>query len=176
MSFAAINIPNLDIGPCQVFYNGVDLGSTLNKVVVAPKYHKAPLKADQTGDTILDQAIHGIDITVTTELAETRDKTKWQVVFPTAVLAGVFPADFLTFNEATSVRDLTRAQSLLLHPLVESDTGFNKDHFFYKVLATEESSLTIGPAEQYKLKIVWRVYPDITTTPFRFYRYGDHTL
>lgn len=176
MSNAAISVVNQDLGACRVTYNGVDLGSTLNKVVLTVKYHKAHFKSDQTGDTVLDSAIHGMDITVTTDLAETRDKTKWLVAFPSADLLGISPANYLDFKDKMGLRDLPRAQALILHPLVEADASLNFDHYFWKALATEESGLTMGPGEQYKLKLVWRIYPDVSVTPFRFYRFGDHTL
>jgi len=176
MSNAVISVPNLDIGPCRVTWNGVDLGATLDKVVTSIKIMKSPLKADQLGDSILDNAISGYDITVTTSLAETRDKTIWNVVFPSADLAGVSPADYLDFNNKVALRDYTRAMPLILHPLVEADASLNLDHYFYKALASEESSLTLDAKDQYKLKLVWRIFPDQSQSPVRWYRYGDQSL
>jgi hypothetical protein len=97
-------------------------------------------------------------------------------VFPSADLSGVSPADYLDFKDKTGTRDLPRAQLLILHPLVELDSNLNLDYYFYKVLADENSTSVLGPAEQRKLKIIWQVFPDTSVSPFRWMRFGDHTL
>lgn len=176
MSNPTITTQNLDIGPCIVNYNGVDLGSTLDKVVVTMKYVKSPLHADQTGSTILDAAISGIDISVAFALAETRDKTKVAAIFPNMDYGGTSPADFLDMKNKVAVRDFTQSKVLFLHPIVEVDAGLNFDWYFYNALSTEESALTISASDQYKMKVSFRIYPDTSVSPMRFFRYGDQSL
>ena len=71
---ANVTVNNFEIGPCRVTYDGVDLGGTLSNVVVNFKYEKAKLMADQYGNTLLDEAISGMEVTVETEIAEVKDK------------------------------------------------------------------------------------------------------
>lgn len=176
MQNAAITVPDLDIGPCKVLFDGVDLGATLDNVVISMKYDKAPMKADQTGTLVLDDAVSGMEITVKTSIAETRRKALWAAMFPSADLAGVAPNDHLTFADKVALRSLSRAKVLILKPMVENAVTLDLDHYFYKALPTEESVLTKGPGEQDKLPIVWRIYPDTSVLPFRLYRFGDNTL
>jgi len=177
MSNAAITVSKLDIGPCQVFFDGDDMGATLDNVVVNFKYEKADLKSDQTGSAVLDQAVSGIDVTIETSVAMTREKaTILKNLFKSADYAGTAPADYLDFKDKVALRMLTLSKTLKLHPLVEADAGKDYDWTFWKAIPTEESSYTFGPSEQGKMKIVWRVLLDMTTTPGRMFRYGDATL
>lgn len=174
MSTASISVSNMDIGPCQVFFDGDDLGATLSNVVVNFKYMKSKLSADQTGpDTYLDEAISGIEVTVETEIAEVRDKTKLAKVFPNATLLSAGSQKALQFNDKVATRQLQYAKNLKLHPLAESDTTEDYDWLFYKAVSTEESSYTFGPTEQAKMKIVWRIYLDLSVSPGRMFRIGD---
>lgn len=177
MSNAAITVSKFDIGPCMVTYDGVDLGGTLGNVTINFKYEKADMKADQTGNTVLDQAVSGIDVTIETEFAEVRDKTKLAKLFPNADLAGTSPHQYLDFKDKVASRMLaSKAKALSLHPIVEADSSLDYDWYFYKAAPTEESSYVFGPAEQAKLKIVWRVYLDLSVTPGQMFRMGDQSL
>lgn len=150
-----------------------DLGGTLGNVVVALKYKKAEIKADQMGDgTVLDRRISGIEVTVTTELAEIKSiGTIWKTVFPSATLAS--DDSTITFVSAVGDSDLTNAGVLRLHPLSlpASDTG--NDYYFWKACGAEDSEITYSSKDQTKMKIVWNVLPDFTTTPARFAKFGN---
>ena len=176
MSNATVTTSKFDIGPCQVFYDGDDLGGTLGNCTVNFKYDKADLKADQTGTAILDQAVSGIDVTIETEFAQVRDKVQLQKLFPNAAIAGTTPNEYIDFKDKVANRMLALAKVLKLHPLVEADAGLNYDWVFWKAAPTEESSYVFSPTEQGKMKIVWRVYLDLSVTPGRMFRMGDATL
>jgi hypothetical protein len=172
-----ISVDNQDIGPCDVYYDGDFVGSTLDNVVVTIKKSYADLKADQFGSSMLDRAVTGIEISLTTSIAETRDKAKWKMIFPTSTLAGTAPADHIDLGDNVATRVASTAKQLLLHPKVEGAiANKNYDFIIWKAAATEESALTVGPGEQYKMKVVWQALLDTSTTPARMARYGDHTL
>lgn len=175
MSYATVTASKMDIGPCQVFFDGDDLGGTLDNVVVNFKYEKAPLKADQHGSALLDEAISGIEVTIETSWAEVRNKTLLAALFPDADHTVDSPKDKLVFADKVAARALPGAKALKLHPLVEGDSSLNFDWVFFKARPSEESSYTFGPAEQGKLKIVWKVYLDESTTPKRLFLIGDPT-
>lgn len=176
MTDPTVNPVNLDIGPCIVTYDGVDLGGTLDNVVISIKYPKANLTADQTGSTPLDKSITGVEITVATSLAETRVKDNWKVAFPHGDLVTVGAQKYIQWANRVANRDYALAKALILHPMVENPTVKDMDHYFWKALASEESSFTLGYGEQYKLNLVWTIYPDISVQPYRFYRHGDYTI
>ena len=173
---ALATVTNLDIGPCTVNFDGVDLGGTLENATITFKYDKADMKADQYGTSLLDQAVSGMEVTIETSLAETRDKDKLAKVFPNATMVGTSP-DALAFNDKVATRMEPLSGILILHPIVEgAATNENFDYYFYKAVPTEESSYVFSPTDQGKMKIVWRVLLDTSTDPARIFRYGDKDL
>ena len=175
MSNPAIDVTKMDLGPCMVSFDGTDLGATLGNVVVTWKYLKSQFKADQYGQTVLDSAISGIDISITTELAEIKNKAVWSVVFPHATVVGT-TTKALHFNDKMTVRDLGSAKILILHPMANGATDYSQDFKFLLAVSTEESSYSLSPTEQQKLKIVWRIYPDMTSLPAQYFVYGDPSI
>ena len=173
---ATVTTSNFDIGPCQVMFNGNDLGGTLKNVNIKFKYEKTPLMADQIGKTVLDMAISGMDVTVETEIAETRDKAKFSAIFPSGILAGTSPHQYIDFKDQTALRQLSLAQTLELHPLVDASSAHDNEWYFYKALPLEDSTYIFGPAEQAVLKVTWRILMDLSVTPGRMFRVGDHSL
>ncbi len=175
-SQATVTVSNFDIGPCQVLFNGVDLGGTGGNVKVKFKYDKQKLTADQTGKTTLDMAISGMECTVATEFQETRNKTNFQLLFPSAGITTTSGHQYIDFKDATANRQLPLAAPLQLHPLEESLSGSDYDWYFYKSIPMEDSEYTFGPAQQAKLKVTWQIFLDLTVTPGRMFRVGNHAL
>lgn len=172
----AVDVAKLDIGPCRVTFDATDLGATLDNVVVNFALKKADMKADQYGDTLLDQAISGMEVTIETSVAEIRDKDKLKKVFPSLTMIGTSP-DALEMVDKIATRQKALAKALTLHPIVEgADTNVDFDYHFYLALPTEESAYTFSATEQGKMKIVWKVLLDTSTTPARMFRYGDKDL
>lgn len=172
---ANVTVSSFDIGPSQVFWNGVDLGGTQDNVKIKFKYDQTFLMADQTGKTKLDAAISGMECVVTTSFLQTRDKTKFASLFPNAILSGV-SNKYIDFGDQTAVRELTYAQPLRLHPIVDASGSNNNEWYFYKALPSEDSEYTFGPTEQAKLKIDWNILLDLSTTPGRLFRAGDFSI
>lgn len=171
-TFPAVTVSNMELTPMMVKFSGVDLGGTLSNVVISAKYAKAAIKADQLGTTDLDYRVTGVEITVTTELAEIKSADIWKVVFPNATLISG-PPKAIQFNTNVGDSDLAHTGMLVLHPLSDTALGNDYDHTFWCAVASAESTITYGPTEQSKLKIVWKILPDTSVTPYRFYRMGD---
>lgn len=178
ISYATVTPTSMELTPMKVSFKGpgaltaVDLGGTLSNVVISTKYEKAEIKADQFGTTVLDRRVKGLVITVTTEIAEIKNKDVWEVVFPhaTEILTTTKAVDFVS---AVGDADLTNAGELTLHPLSLGAADFTGDYTFYKACSSAESEITYGPDNQARLKIVWNILPDTSVTPAKFYRYGD---
>ena len=172
VSFSNIHPANLELSPMRVSYGGVDLGATLGNVTIAPKVTKADKKADQMGTTVIDRVVSGLNIQVTTELAEVLNKDIWKVVYPNAyeVLSG---SKLLQWISKVGSHDTAFAQQLNLHPLSKADGDLTEDFNFYLAVGSEESEIVYSPTAQSKLKIVWNIYPDFTSQPARFMTYGD---
>jgi hypothetical protein len=71
----------LEMGPCSVTFKATDLGLTQGGVQVAFATTVQPVKADQYGDSVIDNVISGRTIKVTVPMAE-RDLTKLAAVSP----------------------------------------------------------------------------------------------
>jgi len=162
----------MELTPMRVTFDGVDLGGTLANVVISTKYSKSNIMADQSGSTVRDRRVSGIEITVTTELTEIQNKDIWAVVFPHATLIAT-GTKAIVFKENMGDSDLSKATLLKLHPLSKADADETGDYNFYKAVASAESSITYGPNEQARLKIVWNILPDESVQPNQFFKYGD---
>ena len=175
VSYATVTTSSMELTPVRVKFDSVDLGGTLGNAVLTFKYTKADIKADQLGTTVLDRRVSGLEVSVTTEIAETQNKDNWKVVFPHGTLIPTSTAAF-DFNSAVGDGDLSNAKELKLHPLSQPDATVAYDYTFFKACASADSTLTLGPTEQARLKIVWNVLPDTSATPAKFCRYGDTTI
>lgn len=175
-TYSTVVSANMELTPCRVKFNSVDLGGTLSNVVIAVKYMKSPLHADQHGQTVIDRVNSGQEATITTELAEFRNKDLWAVVFPNMTYAGSAPHKYLDFKSKIGIRDSALAQKLELFPLSADSTNNDVAHTFPKAISTEESSFEFSPTGQSKLKIVWFALPDGDAAPFNLYRFGDFSL
>lgn len=175
ISYATVDPTKMELTPMQVLFQGpsilapVDLGGTLGNVVIETKYMKAEIKADQFGSTVLDRRVSGLNVTVTTEIAQIYDLPTLKIVFPHATV-GSATADIVS---AIGDSDTANAGILTLHPMSKGSTDVTEDFTFYKACASAESPITYGPDKQSSYKIVWNILPDLTQTPARFYRRGD---
>lgn len=175
-SQSTITVSNFDIGPAQVLFNGIDIGGTSGNVKIKYKYDKKTLLADQTGKSALDAAVTGMECSVETEFQETRNKTNFQALFPSSIVTTTSGHQYLDFKDQTATRQLQYAAPLQLHPLEEALSSNDYDWYFYKALPMEDSEYTFGPEQQAKLKIHWTILLDLTVTPYRMFRVGNHSL
>jgi len=171
LSFSTITPGSFELTPCRVKHGGVDLGATLGNVKVKVETKKAELKADQLGESPIDRRVSGFDVTIETMIAELLNKARWETLFPQGHLVGAGAAFFFDAQLGDSDRD--HALPLILHPLSHADGDLTADLLFYLSTCDAKSELTQGPSEQWKMKALWNVYPDFTTTPARYMFYGD---
>ena len=182
MSTATVTTSNMELTPMRVSFgtagSEVDLGGSMANVVISAAYRKASILADQSGSTVRDRRVSGVEITVTTELTEIQSKDIWKVVFPhaTKIGTGIGSLAAIKFDDNIGDSDLVNAKQLVLHPLSKADADKSSDYTFFKAVASAESSITYGPNEQARLKIVWNILPDESQTPNKFFRYGDPAL
>lgn len=184
MSFS---ITSMELTPVKVYWtpNGSTaeayLGGTLSNVKIQVNTEKAPIKADQTGTTVLDKRISGHMYTVTTEVAQINDFTVASYIFPSASALGS-PASGIMWYNNVGHSDISVAGKLRLHPMSQSDSTETYDWTFYVACPTENSEVTYSPTEQSRFKVEWAVYPDISNpitasgSDYRFMRFGDKDL
>ena len=174
-SFATVLPSNMEISPCRVSFNAVDMGGTLGNVLVNFEYPKAEVKADQSGSLPIDRVVSGFLCTVVTQIAEVRDFDKLVEIFPGVRDTTVGPDRVLDFMNLVCTRDLTRAKVLKLHRLCDDDNDETNDLTFFLATPSESSAITLGPEEQSALEITWNIYPDRTEgiALNKFFRLGS---
>lgn len=174
-SYSTITPGNFELGPCRVTLGGVDLGGT-DKVTLKIEEKLSPIKADQLGDTDIDNRVSGLNITVETALDETLLKNNWKVVFRAhkLVTSGGQSSFYIDSQIGASMAAL--GQLLVLHPLDKPDTDKSADVNIYLATAMPSTEVVQSSTEQQKLKVTFKVYPDFTTTPPRFLLYGDPSI
>lgn len=171
-SSPTITPANMELTPCIIKHGGVDLGGTHGNVKIIGSFKKSPIKCDQLGDTDIDYRVSGHEFKVETILTETKNKDRWKTVFPNAkrITAG---NGAVYFESAIGQSDLTLALELLLHPMSIDAGNLDHDHKFYKAVAESASEVVFGPTEQQGLKVVWRILPDTSVNPPRFWFHGN---
>lgn len=176
VSFASVTPGNMELTPCRIKYDGVDLGGSLGNVKVNVTYDKADIKADQFGTSTLDRVNSGLNVSIETELVEYQNKDILKVVFPNAIelVSGMNKAAY--FVSKVGEHDLSLAKQLILHPLSKQDADLSGDWLFYQAVADGKSVITFGPQEQIKLKLLWNVYIDTSVQPARFCFHGDPSI
>lgn len=174
-SFATLTPGNFELSPCRVTFGGVDLGGT-DAVTIKIEEKLAPLKADQLGDTIIDNVVSGFNVTIETALDETQLKTNWKVVFPAHKLVTQGGQTSFYFDSQVGQHMAVLGKQLVLHPLSKVDSDKSHDFLAYIATATPTTDLKFSSTEQQKMKVSFHVYPDFTTQPPRFCIYGDPTV
>lgn len=175
LSYSTITPGNFDLGPCRVTLGGVDLGGT-DKCTLKIEEKTSPIKADQLGETDIDDRVSGLKISVETALDEVLLKSNWKAVFRAhkLVTSGGQTSFYIDSQIGASMLDL--AQTLVLHPLGKADSDLSADVKIYLATAIPSSEIVNSSGEQKKLKVTFKVYPDFTTTPPRFMIYGDPSV
>jgi hypothetical protein len=173
LSFSNITPGNFELGPCRVTLGAVDLGGT-DKTTLKIEEKLSPIKADQLGDTVIDNRVSGFKMSVETALDEVLLKSNWKAVFRAHKLVGSSQAFY--FDSQVGASMVALAQPLILHPLDRPDSDKSADVNIYLATAMPTSEIVQSSTEQQKLKVTFDVYPDFTTTPPRFMLYGDPSV
>lgn len=166
----------MQISPSRLTFKGVDLGGTLGNVSVKIETSQSPIKADQLGTTELDHFVSGHKATIETEIAQTLDKSNWNVVFPChkLITSGGNQSFYFDSSIGTSLKSL--GGPLIIHPLSHANNDLSADVMIYIATAMPKSDVVFSPTEQQKLKVVFNAYLDFTTNPPRYLFYGDPSV
>lgn len=172
-SNSLINPGNFELSPCRVTFKGVDIGATLGNVVVKNKTALAELKSDQLGSTPIDKRVSGHMFQIDTQFAEVKFKPNWKILFPMHKLVTQGNSTLFIFDSQIGFSQVGAAGLLTLHPLSLPNTDKSEDFNVFLAAAEGQADYTFSPSEQVKLKCTWDIYPDFTTSPPRFYYFGD---
>jgi hypothetical protein len=150
----------LEMGPCDATFKGTDLGLTQGGVQVQFGTTTKPVKADQYGESVIDNVIDGRTIKVTVPMAE-RDLTKLVAVFPGSTLVGT-TTKRLEINAAvgTSLRAL--AGELVLHPHDRPSTDKSADLTVPLAMCAGSLNFTYESGKQRVYAVEFEGFVDLT--------------
>lgn len=164
-----------DLGPMQVFFDGVDLGGTKGGVSISAELKMADLMADQFGGPI-DAVVSSQSYKVKFALVETRLKDNWKIAFPHAKLLTSGANKAIYQDLAVGKKMSTQAKLLRLHPNLDADGVKTFDHLFYKAVSMSATEIKYGPEEQVALEIEMMIQPDMSVSPARYWFHGDPAI
>lgn len=152
---------NLEMGPCLVTFNAVDLGLTKGGVEVEFGTEVAAINADQHGDTIINEVIKGRSVKIKVPLAE-RDLTKLASVFPGSTLIGSSTKK-LVIKGATGTSLRALAAQLVLHPKDKIATDKSGDFTVPLAMCKGDFSFAFKHDDQRVYAVEFTGYVDLDT-------------
>lgn len=150
------DVTNVQVGPCSVEFNGVDLGHTKGGVEVSyePVYHD--VMVDKFGETVVEKYLMGEKWTAKVPLAEfTIDNLK--AAMPQGVYAGAANSR-LTLGAAAGKKATDDAAQLVLHPLNEGTR--RHDVVFHKAFVASSIVLVHKTDEEKVIEVTFEALLD----------------
>jgi len=158
----ATDFSDLEMGPCYVTFDDIDLGLTKGGVEVEFTTEVADITADQYGDSILNQYIKGRGVKVKVPMAE-NNLTKFAAIFPAATLVTNGTNKKLVFRDGvgTSLRDL--ASTLVLHPKNKAANDKSRDFTVLLAMCKGDMSFAYKHDDQRVFMLEFTGYNDLET-------------
>lgn len=158
-----MDLTKLDIGPCTIKYNDVDLGATDGGVKVTVKQNVEDVTVDQFGKMPVDKVDAGMEVTVEANLAE-YSFDALAVALPNATVQDGTLGKKLVIGKMAGTQLAQFAKELVIHPtaLAESDTS--KDWVIYKAMCVSELNIDYEVTKKKIIKLVFSAIPDLTKT------------
>lgn len=161
--------PMGDMGPCQVFWGGTDLGYNMD-VNVKFTDEQAPIKTAQTGSASVDDIITGriveIECTMTrSTLAQLED------VMPATTLT----ADELMIGNPVGVSKRSLSKKLILKRIIEGQVSLDEKEWltFFIAAPHAQAEWKFDVNTQRVTKAMFRAYPVEAVASGETYAVGD---
>lgn len=166
---------NVDIGPCSVYLQGVDLGHTQGGVTLTYEPSSVELKVDQYGDTPVDYALLGESVMVTCNLAEITEANVAKAI-TNSTLSTSGGDSMVKLGATAGARYSTNAGGqLILHPLANAANDLSGDVTLYNVIIDDSVELNYSPSEQKILQVTFKALIDENKAEGnRLGHYGTH--
>ncbi|WP_438979901.1 hypothetical protein [Polynucleobacter sp.] len=155
------SIANVRIGPCSVTYGGVNLGHTKDGATLKIDRKFKELNVDQYGNSPVDLALTGNEMTIVVSLAEP-EVDNLNVGVPEADYAAGSGGERLGIGTDAGYSLRTDAKLLVLHPLKNGASDLSEDINIYKAVSSEPVELPFKVDEQRVFKVTFRALVDET--------------
>jgi hypothetical protein len=177
----ATNVQNIKMEPCEVFWGGLeglDLGGTEGGIEISFETSTIEVKADQSGEQILDLIQSGTNITVSMTLLE-GDAEKIKAMISDVSGDSYTPdegTEVVGYGESKNFHNLSQyAKELVLRPM-RLGAGNNSENFhFWKAIPNLESLSLSGTALK-SFPITFTVIRDASkNAKINLFAFGDGT-
>ena len=152
------DITNVQVGPCSVSFNGVDLGHTKGGVEVSYEPVYKDVMVDKYGETVVEKYLQGEKLTAKIPLAEFTI-ANLRVAMPQTVFGGAGNTR-ITVGAAAGKKASDDAAQLVLHPLNEGTR--RHDIVFYKAVVTSSVVLNHKVDEEKVVEVTFEALLDET--------------
>ena len=151
------------LGPCQMEFDGQDIGATEGGVTIRLAEDSAELKSDQTGTKPVDEVITGVEATIECNLAEITLEN-FAFIHKTTVITDSTTATkkkvVITPNLGMSLRN--NAKKLVVKPYKDGVVSTDPNDWFTFPMASVKAAeeLTYDASTQRVLKVTFVAFPD----------------
>lgn len=162
----------LELGPCEVQYDSVDLGKTHGGVTVSIKDDATDLVSDQYGTSPEDTVITGTSVEVTMALAEIDFTTLAAILQPQAATTS---ADAVAGENKVGTALLALAKELVLTKYVNGIPSVdpNDTITFPAAAPVGDVEVTYDANSQRVLNATFKCFPGTVNSKTCWYYFGD---
>lgn len=164
---------NVNIGPCWVTYNSVDLGYTKGGVKIGADISESEVTVDQNA-LPLDGLITGMKIRVTVPLVEWTP-ANLALAFPNSqIVTGTGGVKKVILKDPGGMSMKENAAALLLHPTDLEASDKSEDFLFPKAFPKLNGEISFDPENPKVLELAFTVFYDDTLGGFC--TFGDPSI
>jgi hypothetical protein len=148
--------PYLDLGPCDVIFNGSSLGATFGGVILRSEAIAQGIKEDAQGETDVDRVFTGRNVSVEVPLTRVGFATLQKVIANSA--GGVTN---VVVSNPVGLAEYDNAKAMILKPVIDGVVSVTESQwlYLYKVHAEENSELSWDNSKQRVFKVIFKVFP-----------------
>lgn len=167
-----MNLANVKIGACNVYFNNASLGHTHGGVTVTYTPEYVDMTVDQWGNTPFDKSLLAEEVMITVILAETQIDSL-EKAMPTGTKTGATDSR-LEIGRNAGFRLATVAGKLKLRPIAATDAS--EDVVLTKAVVVDEVEISYNNEDHRLLEITFQGLIDTTQTNGSYLGYfGDST-
>ncbi len=154
------DIDNVKVGVCDVTFDDVDLGHTIDGAVVNYEPEYKDIQVDKYGNTIADKILIGEKLTAVVTLAESVIAN-----LRIGVPAGsATPATRMNIGQNSGLRLTSVAARLILHPIANAVGDLTEDVVFHTAVVSEPIELPHKFDEEKKFQVTFTALIDESQT------------
>lgn len=147
-------------GPCKITANGLDLGHTLDGVLLTAERDFTDVKVDRYGDTPIDKVLAGNRATVSFKLAQNNFRNLDLSMPETSSYDGAGVKDRVDLGADAGYSLRANAVQLVIHPLKNAVSDLSEDIVLYKAVSAENVELPYRVDEQIAVELTFHALVD----------------